>query len=162
MNKVIDWQNYFIGIAQLSALRSKDPRTQVGCCIVDPDKKIILSIGYNGFPRTKMKSKKNNDSLFPWTSDALNILNKKDMYVVHAEMNAILNSRDRDLEGAVLYTTLFPCNECAKAIIQAGIKEVFYLNRKNNISEEASIKMFDAAGVKYKKIVSTIGIEVYQ
>ena len=106
MNKVIDWQNYFIGIAQLSALRSKDPRTQVGCCIVDPDKKIILSIGYNGFPRTKMKSKKNNDSLFPWASDALNILNKKDMYVVHAEMNAILNSRDRDLEGSILYTTL--------------------------------------------------------
>lgn len=160
MNKIINWQDYFIGIAKLSALRSKDPRTQVGCCIVDPKKKTILSIGYNGFPRMKPKSKKNNDSIFPWTSDAISILDKKDMYVVHAEMNAILNSRDRDLDGSVLYTTLFPCNECAKAIIQAGIKEVFYLNRKNNISEEASIRMFDAAGINYTQIDSNINIEV--
>lgn len=160
MNKIINWQDYFIGIAKLSALRSKDPRTQVGCCIVDAKKKTILSIGYNGFPRMKPKSKKNNDSIFPWTSDAISILDKKDMYVVHAEMNAILNSRDRDLDGSVLYTTLFPCNECAKAIIQAGIKEVFYLNRKNNISEEASIRMFDAAGINYTQIDSNINIEV--
>lgn len=160
MNKIINWQDYFIGIAKLSALRSKDPRTQVGCCIVDPKKKTILSIGYNGFPRMKPKTKKNNDSIFPWTSDAISILDKKDMYVVHAEMNAILNSRDRDLEGSVLYTTLFPCNECAKAIIQAGIKKVFYLNRKNNISEEASIRMFDAAGINYTQIDSNIDIEV--
>lgn len=160
MNKIINWQDYFIGIAKLSALRSKDPRTQVGCCIIDPKKKTILSIGYNGFPRMKPKSKKNNDSIFPWTSDAISILDKKDMYVVHAEMNAILNSRDRDLDGSVLYTTLFPCNECAKAIIQAGIKEVFYLNRKNNISEEASIRMFDAAGINYTQIDSNINIEV--
>lgn len=160
MNKIINWQDYFIGIAKLSALRSKDPKTQVGCCIVDPKKKTILSIGYNGFPRMNPKTTKNNDSIFPWTSDAISNLDKKDMYVVHAEMNAILNSRDRDLEGSVLYTTLFPCNECAKAIIQAGIKEVFYLNRKNNISEEASIRMFDAAGINYTQIDSNIDIEV--
>lgn len=151
-NTVISWQEYFIGIAKLSSLRSKDPRTKVGCCIVDPDKKVILSIGYNGFPRTKS----DNDATFPWTSDSENILEKKDLYVVHAEMNAILNSRDRDLEGSVLYTTLFPCNECAKAIIQSGIKEVYYLNKKNNTSEEASVKMFDAAGIKYTKIESNI------
>lgn len=131
-----------MGIAKLSAMRSKDPRTQVGACIVDGDDR-ILSMGYNGMPRGC------DDKDFPWDREAEDILDTKYPYVVHAELNAILNYRRGTLQGSTLYVTLFPCNECAKAIIQAGIKKVVY--GKEYRSSEASKRMFDAAGVEYVK-----------
>ena len=139
----ITWDEYFMGLALLSAKRSKDPRTQVGACIVDKDKRIV-SLGYNGFPTGC------SDQMFPWKREGTP-LETKYMYVVHAEMNAILNTRGRNLEGTTLYVTLFPCNECAKAIIQAGIKKVIYLSDKyaKTDSTVASKKMLIAAGVEY-------------
>lgn len=139
---IIDWDEYFMGIAQLSALRSKDPNTQVGACIVDDDRKVV-SIGYNGMPRHI------DDNLLPWGKGEG--LESKYLYVCHAEMNAILNTRNGTaLRGCSLYVTLFPCNECAKAIIQVGIKEVVYLENKyaDTISAQASLKMLRLAGVK--------------
>ena len=112
----ISWDEYFMGIAKLAALRSKDPGTQVGACIVGEDNK-ILSIGYNGFPRGC------SDDEFPWAREAERELDTKYMYVTHAELNAILNFSGGSLQGAKLYVTLFPCNECAKAIVQSGIYE---------------------------------------
>ena len=111
----ISWDEYFMGVALLSAKRSKDPNTQVGCCLVSDEKKIV-GIGYNGFPRTI------NDDHLPWERVGA-WLDTKYPYVVHAEANAILNST-RELKGATLYVSLFPCNECAKLLIQSGIKEV--------------------------------------
>ena len=124
----ISWDEYFMAIAKLSAMRSKDPSTQVGACIVGADNR-ILSIGYNGTPNGF------NDDEFPWNREGDN-LNTKYPYVCHAEMNAILNYRGsrKDLEGAKIYVDLFPCNECAKMIIQSGIKEVIYLSDKYIIS----------------------------
>lgn len=139
----ISWDEYFIGIAALSALRSKDPNTQVGACIVN-EKNRIMSVGYNGFPSGC------DDDVFPWdrTGDELQT---KYPYVCHGELNAILNCRGANLENCRIYVTLFPCNECAKAIIQCGIKEVVYISDKYNgtMGNIASKKMFDAAGVKY-------------
>lgn len=149
----IGWDEYFMGIAQLSALRSKDPSTQVGACIVDSDNKVV-SIGYNGMPRGI------DDDLVPWGHGEG--LESKYLYVCHAEFNAILNTRNGEkLNGCRLYVTLFPCNECAKAIIQTGIKEIIYLaeGRKNEIIFDASRKMLEMAGVKltpYKGKVVTI------
>lgn len=149
----IGWDEYFMGIAQLSALRSKDPSTQVGACIVDSDNKVV-SIGYNGMPRGI------DDDLVPWGHGEG--LESKYLYVCHAEFNAILNTRNGEkLSGCRLYVTLFPCNECAKAIIQTGIKEIIYLSegRKNEIIFDASRKMLEMAGVKltpYKGKVVTI------
>lgn len=149
----IGWDEYFMGIAQLSALRSKDPSTQVGACIVDSDNKVV-SIGYNGMPRGI------DDDLVPWGHGEG--LESKYLYVCHAEFNAILNTRNGEkLSGCRLYVTLFPCNECAKAIIQTGIKEIIYLaeGRKNEIIFDASRKMLEMAGVKltpYKGKVVTI------
>lgn len=149
----IGWDEYFMGIAQLSALRSKDPSTQVGACIVDSDNKVV-SIGYNGMPRGI------DDDLVPWGHG--DGLESKYLYVCHAEFNAILNTRNGEkLNGCRLYVTLFPCNECAKAIIQTGIKEIIYLaeGRKNEIIFDASRKMLEMAGVKltpYKGKVVTI------
>lgn len=142
----ISWDEYFMGIAELSALRSKDPNTQVGCCIVN-DKNRILSVGYNGFPEGC------SDDEFPWERNGENSLQTKYPFVCHAELNAILNSR-ATVENARLYVTLFPCNECAKAIIQAGIKEVIFVSDKYKDTEgiKASKKMFDAAAVKYRQI----------
>ena len=117
----ISWDEYFMGIAMLSAKRSKDPSTQVGACIVDKDNKIV-GIGYNGFPIGC------SDDNLPWSRDAENSNETKYPYVVHAEANAILNST-KDLHGARIYVDLFPCNECAKLIIQSGIKEVVFLIR---------------------------------
>ena len=139
----ISWDEYFMGVAHLAGLRSKDPNTQVGACIVSEDNK-ILSMGYNGFPIGC------SDDEFPWEREGSE-LETKYPFVTHSELNAILNYRGGSLEGAKLYVTLFPCNECAKAIIQAGIKTVIYASDKyaSTFSTIASKKMMDAAGVKY-------------
>lgn len=142
----ISWDEYFMGIAMLSSYRSKDPNTQVGACIVN-DRNKIMSVGYNGLPSGC------NDDEFPWerTGDEFET---KYPYVCHAELNAILNSGGANLEGCKVYVALFPCNECAKAIIQCGIKEVVYLSDKyaDSVGVRASKRMFDAAGVKYTQI----------
>ena len=148
-NDYISWDEYFMGIAILSAQRSKDNNTQVGACIVDNHNK-ILSLGYNGMPTGC------DDDKMPWEREG-NPLDTKYMYVCHAELNAILNAQVGTLHGARLYVTLFPCNECAKAIIQSGIKEIVYLSDKydgefNNI---ASKRMFDFVGIKYREYVPT-------
>ena len=137
----IKWDEYFMGVSKLAGMRSKDPNTQVGACIVSEDNK-ILSMGYNGFED------------FPWERDG-DVLETKYAYVTHSELNAILNYRGGNggLAGAKLYVSLFPCNECAKAIIQSGIKTVIYDSDKyiNTPGNIASKRMFDAAGVKYIK-----------
>jgi dCMP deaminase len=141
----ISWDEYFMGVALLSAMRSKDPKTQVGACIINQEKRII-GIGYNGFPIGV------EDDDFPW-DNGKTWLNSKYPYVVHAEPNAILNATV-SLKNATLYVTLFPCNECAKLIIQSGIKELVFLEDKyhNEDSFIASRKMFDAAGVKMRQM----------
>ena len=143
----ISWDEYFMGIAILSGERSKDPNTQVGACIVGPDNR-ILSVGYNGFPNGC------SDELFPWAREGSD-LETKYPFVAHSELNAILNYRGGSLEGSKLYVSLFPCNECAKAIIQAGIKTVIYDSDKyeGTPMNIASKRMFDAAGVEYKQYV---------
>ena len=144
----LTWDEYFMAIAKLSAMRSKDPSTQVGACIVDKNNR-ILSIGYNGAPNGY------SDDIFPWDREG-NELETKYPYVVHAERNAILNYRGsrKDFEGAKIYVDLFPCNECAKEIIQAGISEVIYLSDKyaNTNSVIASKRLFDACDVSYREL----------
>ena len=141
----ISWDQYFMGVALLSAMRSKDPRTQVGACIIN-EKKRIVGIGYNGFPYGV------EDEDFPWEKND-DWLESKYPYVVHAEPNAILNATV-SLDNAKLYVTLFPCNECAKLVIQSGIKEVIYLQDKyhDQLSFVASRRMFDSSGVVYRKM----------
>ena len=147
----LTWDEFFMGVAQLAARRSKDPNTQVGACIVSRDNR-ILSVGYNGTPNGY------DDCCFPWDREG-DELETKYLYVVHAERNAILNYRgsNKDLEGAKLHVDLFPCNECAKEIIQVGIKEVYYLDDKyaEQNSFIASKRMFDACNVKYKCLKKT-------
>ncbi|HJC64617.1 MAG TPA: dCMP deaminase family protein [Candidatus Blautia merdavium] len=140
----ISWDEYFMGVAKLSGMRSKDPNSQVGACIVSSDNK-ILSMGYNGFPMGC------SDDEFPWAREGEDELDKKYLYVTHSELNAILNYRGGSLEGAKLYVSLFPCNECAKAIIQAGIKTIVYECDKyaDTPAVRASKRMLDAAGVRY-------------
>ncbi len=140
----ISWDEYFMGVAILASKRSKDPNTQVGACIVSPDQ-IILSTGYNGFPAGC------SDEEFPWCREGAET---KYPYVVHAELNAILNSNGKSLQGASIYVALFPCNECAKAIIQSGIKEVVYLSDKyaETDSTKASKRMLNAAGIKLRRL----------
>ncbi len=144
----LTWDEYFMGIARLSSMRSKDPNTQVGACIVSSDNR-ILSIGYNGAPNGF------DDKKFPWDREG-EVLNTKYAYVCHGEMNAILNYRGsrKDLENAKIYVDLFPCNECAKLIIQSGIKEVIYLcdKYKDTDGVKASKKMLDECGVKYHEL----------
>ena len=137
----ISWDEYFMGVAMLSGMRSKDPNTQVGACIVS-DKHKILSMGYNGFPTGC------SDDAFPWVREGED---NKYFYSTHSELNAILNYRGGSLEGSKLYVTLFPCNECAKAIIQAGIRTIVYESDKyaNDASTRASKRMLNAAGVRY-------------
>lgn len=144
----LSWDEYFMGVALLSAQRSKDPGTQVGACIVGQDNK-ILSMGYNGMPIGCP------DDEMPWDRDG-DPLNTKYLFVCHAEMNAILNHGRAGLKGARVYTTLFPCNECAKAIIQSGIREVIYLQDKyaDTDSVIASKRMFDMTGIKYRAFKS--------
>jgi dCMP deaminase len=159
----ISWDEYFMGVADMSGRRSKDPNTQVGACIVSDDNK-ILSMGYNGFPKGC------SDDEFPWSresgaGDEDDPYSTKYLYVTHSELNAILNYRGGSLEGSKLYVTLFPCNECAKAIIQAGIKTVIYKEDKyqDSPSVRASKRMLNAAGVRYYQYEKTgriIKIEV--
>ncbi len=141
----LDWDQYFMGIARLSALRSKDPSTQVGACIVNDEKKII-GIGYNGLPIGI------DDDSFPWGKEG-DFLETKYPYVCHAELNAILNST-KNLQGSSLYVTLFPCNECTKAIIQSGIKNLYFISDKYKDLEMtiASKRMLDSSGVSYKQL----------
>jgi len=141
-----------MSVAYISSLRSKDPRTQVGACIVDKNHRII-STGYNGMPNNC------NDSEMPWESKEG--LEGKYLYVVHAELNAILYGKN-DLQGCILYATLFPCNECAKSIVQSGISEVVYLSDKYKDMEQtiASRFILNMAGVKYRQLVSVTKIEI--
>ena len=140
----LSWDEYFMGIALLSSMRSKDPSTQVGACIVDGDKKVV-SIGYNGMPRGV------DDDSIPWGHGEG--LDSKYLYVCHAEFNAILNTRDGSaLNGCRIYVTLFPCNECAKAIVQVGIKEVIFASDKyhDGLEQQASRRILEMAGVSYR------------
>ena len=139
----ISWDEYFMGVAILTSNRSKDPSTQVGACIVNDDKK-IMSVGYNGFPRGC------SDDDFPWERSAEKESATKYPYVCHAELNAILNAGGNNLKGCRIYVALFPCNECAKAIIQCGIKEVIYISDKYRDTDlvQASKRMLNSAGVK--------------
>lgn len=141
----ISWDQYFMGVAKLSAMRSKDPKTQVGACIINPDKRIV-GIGYNGLPAGC------DDQTFPWESEG-DFIDTKYPYVVHAEANAILNAT-QNLKDSTIYVTLFPCNECAKLIIQSGIKEIIYESNKYEDSKEhaAATKMLKSAGITYRQI----------
>ena len=145
----ISWDEYFMGVACLSSLRSKDPSTQVGACIVSKDNK-ILSMGYNGMPQGC------SDDEYPWDREG-DTLNTKYVFVCHAELNAILNYGRGSLRGCKVYTTLFPCNECTKAIIQSGISEIIYFSDKYAATDStiAAKKMLDSAGVKYRQYQSS-------
>lgn len=151
----LEWDDYFMSVAFLSAQRSKDPRTQVGACIVNQDERIV-GIGYNGMPRGC------SDDTFPWTSVNANPneghdeeLNDKHLYVCHAELNAIINKNSVDVRDCKIYVALFPCNECAKVIIQSGIREVIYYSDKyrDKTKFKASRKMLDAAKVKCRQFI---------
>lgn len=138
---IINWDEYFMGVALLSAYRSKDPSTQVGACIVNEDKRIV-GVGYNGMPYGI------NDKDFPWDNREV-----KYQHVVHAELNAILNST-QSLKNCTLYVSLFPCNECAKAIVQSGIKEIVYMSDKYADQEKfiVSRKILNSAGIKLRQV----------
>ena len=142
----ISWDEYFMGVALLASQRSKDPSTQVGACIVNDDNR-IMSVGYNGFPRGC------SDDELPWDRNG-EWIETKYPYVCHAELNAILNSSLPSLKGSTLYVALFPCNECAKAIIQTGIKKVVYLSDKyrDTDSAKASRRMLESAGVELEQL----------
>ena len=144
----ISWDEFFMGVALLAANRSKDPNTQVGACIVD-ENNVIISTGYNGFPIGC------SDDEFPWNRDGEIT---KYPFVVHAELNAILNASGKSMRGSKIYVALFPCNECAKAIIQAGIKEVVYLSDKyaDTPGTKASKMMLNAAGVKLTRLEANL------
>lgn len=145
MKRIISWDEYFMGVAKLSAKRSKDPNTQVGCCIVNQDKRIV-AVGYNGMPMGC------NDEDFPWNVREGALNDTKYAYVVHAELNAILNATT-PLKGCTLYVTLYPCNECTKAILQSGIKEIVFEDNKyeGKDFDLASKKMLQSANVKVRQ-----------
>ncbi len=151
----ISWDEYFMGVSLLASMRSKDPSTQVGACIVSDENK-IMSVGYNGFPRGC------SDDDFPWERSAEESNDTKYPFVCHAELNAILNAGGQDLRGSRIFVALFPCNECAKAIIQSGIKEVVYISDKyaDTPGTIASKRMFNAAGVKLTKFSSGKSINI--
>lgn len=151
--KVISWDEYFMGIAHLSAMRSKDPNTKVGACIVNSDNK-ILSVGYNGFPIGL------SDQKFPWNREG-GFKDTKYAYVVHAELNAILNS-NVSLKDSICYVTLFPCNECAKAIIQSGIKKIVYESDKYAESDSTLVSkaMLKEAGVELVQLDYSIDLRL--
>ncbi|KXJ71660.1 hypothetical protein RP20_CCG020005 [Aedes albopictus] len=144
----LDWNEYFMATAFLAARRSKDPNTQVGACIVNEERKIV-GVGYNGFPLGC------SDDEFPWGKASDDPLGTKYLYVCHAEMNAILNKNSSDVKNCTMYVALFPCNECAKIIIQSKIKEVIYMSDKHALKSTtiAAKKMFDASGIKYWQFV---------
>ena len=139
----ISWNDYFMGIAILSAHRSKDPNSQVGACIVSPENKIV-GIGYNGFPMGC------SDDALPWAREAESVLDTKYPYVCHAELNAVLNKNAADVRGCTIYTTLFPCNECTKMLLQSGIRRIVYLSDKyrDTDSSRAARRMLEMAGVE--------------
>ena len=150
-SEYISWEEYFMAIAQLSAQRSKDPNTQVGACIVNRQKRIV-GVGYNGFPTGC------SDDTLPWGREG-DFLETKYPYVCHAEMNAITNSSNKgDLDGASLYVSLFPCNECAKLIVQVGIKEVVYLSDKYHDDDVfvAARNIFEMAGVTCRQLIPSV------
>ena len=151
----ISWDEYFMGVALLSSMRSKDPNTQVGACIVNDDNRIV-SVGYNGFPRGC------SDENFPWERNGENPNDTKYPFVCHAELNAILNSNGIGLKNTRIHVALFPCNECAKSIIQAGIKEVIYISDKyaNTDGAKASRMMLESAGIKLTQFESNKKIEI--
>ncbi|XP_041870864.1 deoxycytidylate deaminase isoform X2 [Corvus kubaryi] len=142
----LEWPEYFMAVAFLSAQRSKDPSSQVGACIVNSENKIV-GIGYNGMPNGC------SDDVLPWTRTGANRLDTKYPYVCHAELNAIMNKNSADVKGCSMYVALFPCNECAKLIIQAGIKEVIFMSDKYHDTTEmtAARRMFDLAGIIYRE-----------
>jgi dCMP deaminase len=142
---VLNWDQYFMAMAQIAAMRSKDPNTQVGACIVNPDKRVV-GLGYNGFPHGC------SDEHYPWEREG-EFLDTKYPFVVHAELNAILNSI-QNLKDCTIYVSLFPCNECAKAIIQSGIRKVVYEQDKYNGTQAniASKRMFESAGVQLEQL----------
>lgn len=148
----LSWDRYFMGVALLSAQRSKDPSTQVGSCIVDARRRIV-AIGYAGLPAGC------SDDEFPWDREGP-LLETKYAYVCHAELNAILNRNCADLAGSTMYTTLFPCNECAKAIIQSGIIEVVFLSDKyrDSDTDKASRMLLQSAGVKMRRFTESLEI----
>lgn len=150
---VLNWDEYFMAMAHLAAFRSKDPNTKVGACIVNPERRVV-GLGYNGFPFGCQ------DEAYPWEREG-DFLETKYPYVVHAELNAILNSI-QNLKGCTIYVSLFPCNECAKAIIQAGISKVIYEEDKYNGSETnlASKRMFHDAGVKLEVMDHKVKVSV--
>ena len=135
MNQIISWDEYFMGIAKLSAKRSKDPNTQVGCCIVNQDKRIV-AVGYNGLPKNCI------DEEYPWANRVGELQDTKYAYVVHAELNAILNATT-PLKGCSLYVTLYPCNECVKSIIQSGIAEIIFEDNGNSNAAMDKTVYFD-------------------
>ena len=162
----ISWDEFFMGVAELAAKRSKDPSTQVGCCIVDDDNKIV-SVGYNGMPQRREKLYKddkayggviavpaiatlytpaNNDVMYPWEREG-DPEDVKYSYIVHAELNAILNAGGRSLKDTTMYVTLCCCNECAKAIVQAGIKKVIYKESRTDKIFKIADRIFDTSGV---------------
>ena len=153
MRKVLSWDEYFMSLAHLSAVRSKDPSTQVGAVIVDSNNRVV-GLGYNGFPRGC------DDNKFPWEREG-EYLDTKYAYVVHAELNAILNA-NKLIENCRLYVSLFPCNECSKAIIQSGIKEIIYESDKYKDLDQfkASKKMLEAAGVKLRQLDYEIDLNI--
>lgn len=148
MKRIISWDEYFMGIAKLSAKRSKDPNTQVGCCIVNENKRIV-AVGYNGMPRGCV------DEEYPWKQREGALNETKYAYVVHAELNAILNATT-PLNDCVLYVTLFPCNECVKAIIQSGIKEIVFEDNKyeGKDFDLAAKKMLQSSNIKIRQFKS--------
>lgn len=152
-DNVLTWEEYFMGLAHLSGLRSKDPNTQVGAVIVDENNRVV-SIGYNGFPSGV------SDDEFPWGREG-GVLDTKYAFVVHAELNAILNSQ-RSVRGCTIYVSLFPCNECAKAIIQSGIRRIVYESDKYDGVDTniASKRMLRAAGVELVRISNTVKLTV--
>ncbi len=146
----IGWDEYFMGIAVLSAQRSKDNNTQVGACIVNNEHKIV-AVGYNGMPTGC------SDDDMPWEREGKTSLDTKYPFVCHAELNAILNSNSASLSGCTLYVTLFPCNECAKAIIQSGIKKIVYQSNKYADSEstKASSILFKMCGIECREYTAS-------
>ncbi len=142
----ISWDECFTRIARVIAERSKDPSTQAGAVIVDQNN-VVVGLGYNGFPRGV-----DNDK-FPWEREG-DFLNTKYAYVCHSEENAVYNS-NKSTKGCKIYCTLFPCNECAKTLIQNGIVEVIFESDKYHEVDAfvASRRMLDAAGVKYRQYI---------
>ncbi|XP_029642106.2 deoxycytidylate deaminase-like [Octopus sinensis] len=146
----LEWDDYFMSFP--SAQRSKDPRTQVGACIVNEDRRIV-GIGYNGMPRGC------SDDDFRWCNEGVTELDNKNVCVCHAGLNAILNKNSADVRNCTMYAALFPCNECAEVIIQSGIKEVIYYSDKykDQITSKASRIMLDRAEIKYRQYQPTNG-----